>query len=166
MRIVPLLFLLAACAASPSSIQPGVSEPAPAPRARRAPAQPTPWTDAFLTPAVLMADTILVEGPPGLFEHAVCRADDALLLRKVETLPEGRLQTVRPRPESPELDVVRAQLDAWQLAAFREVAFLERVDPAVPVRVIATGEAVWRDTDGNERRDFRLIFEGELPGDE
>lgn len=174
-----LTTLLAACAApaaGPSDLastgpqpEPLASTPAaPAedevvPVEPREPARPTPWTEAFLSPSVLVADAILVEGPPGLFEHAVARADDALYDRKVETVPDGRIQTVRPRPGSPELEIVRAQLDAWQLAAFREVTFFERVDPRTPVRILATGEAVWRDTDGNERRDHRLTFLGELP---
>lgn len=176
MRINPAALLLTACAAAPSSITPepsGSGDPghreAGVVQGPREPQEeepepfvPAPWTEAFLSPAVLMADSIRIEGPPGLFEHAVTRADDALFLRKVETIPEGRLQTVRPRPDSPQLEVVRAQLDTWQLAAFREVVFLERLDPALPVRVVATGDAVWRDTDGKERRDIRLVFLGEL----
>jgi len=160
--------LLAACAAPATDPVNPAPALAPEPREQatpvepREPAMPTPWTEAFLSPSVLMADSILVEGPPGLFEHAVARADDALYDRKVETVPEGRIQTVRPRPGSPQLDVVRAQLDAWQLAAFREVTFFERVDPSTSVRVLATGDAVWRDTNGNEQRDHQLTFRGEL----
>lgn len=179
MRINPAALLLTACAAAPASITPEPSRPGnPGSQdagvvAESQPLQeepepyvPAPWTEAFLSPAVLMADSIRIEGPPGLFEHAVTRADDALFLRKVETISEGRLQTVRPRPDSPQLEVVRAQLDTWQLAAFREVVFLERLDPALPVRVVATGDAVWRDTDGKERRDIRLVFIGELTSDQ
>ena len=170
MRTATLLLLLAACAAPPSTSTGMGPAPGRAPEAGppgpRPPAEPTPWTEAFLAPAVLMADSIYVEGPPGLLEHAAARADDALYERRVETRPEGLLQTIRVRPESAGLEVVRAQLDAWQLAAIREVVFLERVDPAAPVRVIARGEAVWRDTDGNERRDLELIFHGPLTGAE
>ncbi len=54
-------------------------------------------------------------------------------------------------------------LDAWQLAGFREVVFQEGLDPALPVRVVATGDAVWRDTNGKEQRDIRLSFKGEAP---
>lgn len=137
---------------------PGPTEPF----AKREPAAPTPWTDAFLGSAILMADSILVEGPPGLFEHAVARADDELFLRKVKTTEEGFLQTVRHRTGTPQLEVVRGQLDAWQLAAFREVVFLERFDPAAPIRVTARGDAVWRDTNGNVEREMTLVFEGNL----
>jgi hypothetical protein len=170
MRTATLLLLLAACAAPPSTSTGTGPAPSRDPEAGllepRPPAEPTPWTEAFLSPAVLMADSILVEGPPGLLEHVATRADDALFERRVETRPEGLLQTIRVRPDSAGIEVVRAQLDAWQLAAIREVAFLERVDPATPVRVVARGDAVWRDTNGNERRELELIFLGPLPGDE
>ena len=176
MRITPFLLLLTACAA-PSSVvpqDPGLlvsSEPevTPAPErevdppARPEPYQAAPWTEAFLSPAVLMADSIQVLGPPGLFEHAAVRGEDSLFHRKLETIPEGRRLTVRPRPDSPEPEFVRAQLDAWQLAGFREVVFQEGLDPALPVRVVATGDAVWRDTNGKEQRDIRLSFKGEAP---
>ena len=140
--------------------RPGGEESAPE---ARPPVQPSPWTETFLGPSILVANVIEVEGPPGLFEHVVMRADESLYDRRVKTLPEGRLQSVRPKPGAPELDVVRGQLDAWQLAAFRELRFLEGLDPAAPVRVRALGDAVWRDTNGHTERGQSLTYEGEPP---
>jgi hypothetical protein len=163
-RIPITLLALAACRAPRAAVSPGPGEPPPAVEAPelRPDAEPTPWTEEFLAPAVLMADRILVEGPAGLFEHAVARGDDALFERSVTVVPEGLRQVVRPRASGQQPEIVRAQLDAWQLAAFREVVFLERVDPDAAVVVRALGDAVWRDTDGNEQREAQLTFRGEV----
>ncbi len=170
--IVSVLFVLASCAA-PTGTEAGSAPLAQAPHSAEhqavpelsEPPAPTPWTDAFLASSVLVANRILVEGPPGLFEHVVARGDDQLYRRKVETLATGRRQIVQARRGGRPSEVVRAQLDAWQLAAYEEVIFFENVDPGVPVTVQAIGDAVWRDTDGHEMREPRLDFRGEVSSD-
>lgn len=168
------ILFLAACSAPQPGVQPASVAPAaddlaarpellsPEEAALRPDAEPTRWTEAFLKPAVVVAESIIVEGPAGLFEHTVARGDDVLFERSVSVTPEGLRQVVRPRAGGFEGEVVRAQLDAWQLAAFREVIFLERVDPNAPVIVRAVGNAMWRDTDGNVQRQPQLSFRGDV----
>ena len=57
--------------------------------------------------------------------------------------------------------LVRGQLDAWQFTALVEVVVLERPGD-VPVTVIAEGDVVWRDRDGAERRQNRIVWTGEI----
>ncbi len=173
--LLPLL-----CAAASSCGTPGSSEsvdPAPPEKgAERAPHpesptetgtdwQPAPWTEDFMGKAVLLAERIRIEGPPGLREHTALRADDELYVRTVQTTPQGFLQVVRPRdPQASRAAatcLVRGQLDAWQLSAFAEITLLERPGPC-PIVVVAEGEAFWQDVDGLEQRGERLEFRGEV----
>lgn len=123
------------------------------------------WTDAFQTKAMLLADRIRIEGPVGLIEHVAIRSDDALFRRTSETIPDGFLQRTVPRQSNQDSTdqtyLVRGQLDAWQLTALVEVVVLERPGD-VPVTVVAEGNVVWRDRDGAELRDNRLVWTGEI----
>ena len=78
--------------------------------------------------------------------------------KSAKTTAEGFLQTVTAREPG---DLVRGQLDAWQLAAFQSITILERPG-AESVRVTASGDAVWRDPLGAEERGARLSYTGEL----
>ncbi len=101
--------------------------------------------------AVLLADRITVEGPAGLVEHCVMTLDDSLFSREEISVPGGVDQVLRPHPGIPAHTVLRAQLDAWQLAAFQELRISLR--PAAPdVTVTARGDAVWQHTNGEEMR--------------
>ncbi len=126
---------------------------------------PKPWTDAFQYKAILLADRNRIEGPVGLIDHVAVRSDDALFRRTSETLPEGFLQRTVPlqtnKGSTDQTYLVRGQLDAWQLTALMEVVVLERPGD-VPVTVIAEGDVVWRDRDGGERRQNRLVWIGEI----
>jgi len=166
-----LLALLASCGGGPqkasefpsagSGPQPQ-TEPAPAPLGQdpgylAAKPVPSPWTQAFLQPATLLADRIRIEGPHALLDHLVVRSDDQFFLRTAKTKPEGLLQVTRPRP-SADVERVGGQLDRWQLSAFEEITVL--INPALQsVRVIAEGDAFWRTPDGTEKRGARLAFD-------
>lgn len=160
-----LLSAMASCGATPEqpegtsgSMAPGGATDSPEP-ARPLEFEAAPWTDYFDGAAVLVADRIRIEGPPGLLEHLVLRADDDLFERTVKTTPEGLLQTLRPRQLAEGgRELARGQLDAWQLAATGEIVALERPGD-VPVSVVAEGEAFWRDPNGEQRRGSRLAFE-------
>lgn len=123
-----------------------------------APAPPVPWTSAFQREAVLVADEIVIEGPPGLIEHVVLRADVETNVYTTKTIPQGLLQELVARPEAGV--EVRGQIDAWSLAAFRRITVLERPGD-VPVSVRASGSAYWAAGDGSgEKRDDQLSFQG------
>lgn len=116
------------------------------------------WTSAFQRPAVLVADEIFIEGPPDLVDHVALRQDDESTIYATKTVPEGLRQELAARPE---LGVeVRAQLDAWSLAALRRITVLARPGEG-PVTVRARGSAFWAAADGSgERRENELVFQG------
>ncbi|MEE8468258.1 MAG: hypothetical protein V3T22_07370 [Planctomycetota bacterium] len=157
----------------PSTVPTTTSAPSDAPELTAAQARERarvqlsskPWTDTFQATAMLLADRIRIEGPVGLVNHVVVRGDDALFRRTNETLPEGFLQrTVPLRTTTESTDqtyLVRGQLDAWQLTALVELVVLERPGD-VPVTVIAEGHVVWRDRDGAERRENRIVWTGPI----
>jgi hypothetical protein len=120
---------------------------------------PIAWTDAFMRRALLLADEIRVEGPRGLLEHVAVRSDDGLYERDVETTPDGFVQTTSARPDVGEL--VRGQLDQWQLVANRRIVIIEN-PAALDVLITARGDALWQDPSGIERRDAMLEFEGPI----
>ncbi len=127
------------------------------------PLVPAPWTGAFSGTAVMLAETIYIEGPQGLLEHVAARVDDAYFQRATETTDQGFLQTiVRPSESVPE---IRVRLDRWTMAAVSRVVILERFDEC-PVTVVATGDAIWRDVDGAISRSARLEFVGHIGQDD
>ena len=125
----------------------------------REPWAPAPWTNAFSQSAVMLANTFRIEGPVGLLEHVVASSDDAFYERSMETTPDGLLQVIRR--VSPDVPEIRVQLDAWTLAAFDRVTILERVDCS-PVTVIASGDALWRDSNGRIAKGQRLECGSEI----
>lgn len=123
---------------------------------------PAPWTGSFQGTAVMLANTFRIEGPAGLLEHVVASSDDAFYDRSVETTPNGLMQVIhRVSKDVPE---IRVQLDGWTLAAFERVTILERIDDS-PVRVIASGEALWRDSNGRIAQGQRIECTGEIGDD-
>jgi hypothetical protein len=107
---------------------------------------------------VLVADEIVIEGPPGLIDHVALRQDEETTIYATRTVPEGLLQELAARAGTGV--EVRAQLDAWSLAAFRRIIVLQRSGD-VPVSVRATGGAFWAAADGSgEKREDRLLFTG------
>lgn len=123
------------------------------------PAAPRPWTGAFTRTAVVLASRLTIEGPPPLLEHVVASSDQELYERRVTTTPEGLVQVIRRREGTSR--EVRVQLDRWSLAALDEVVIVETAADG-PVRVTATGEAVWRDLDAHQMSAQQLQFTGEI----
>jgi len=126
-----------------------------------------PWTLAFMEGAVLVAEEIRIEGPPGLLDHVVLRQDPEVATYVTRTIPDGLLQEAAVKKEligaSGLGNEVRVQLDAWSVAALRKVTVLQRPGD-VPLTVTARGKAVWISADGGtERREELLTFRG-LPG--
>ncbi len=153
--------------ASARPVESGPTGPTGSPAQERAQALLAPkiWTDAFASQAMLLADRIRIEGPAGLLDHVVVRSDDALFLRTTEARSDGFLQRTVPRQSNQastdQTYLVRGQLDAWQFTAIEEVVVFERPGD-VPVTLIAEGHVVWRDRDGAQRREDRIVFTGTL----
>ena len=126
------------------------------------PAPPPEWTGAFGETAVLLANTLRIEGPAPLIEHVVASSDKELYDRRVTTTPLGLVQVIKRRSTSSR--EVRVQLDAWSLAAIDEVTIVETAAQG-PVKVIANGKAIWRDLDARLMQGERLQFTGAI-GDE
>jgi hypothetical protein len=110
--------------------------------------------------AALIADEIVIEGPADLLDHVAIAQDPEVFAYVTRTTSEGLLQELTVKPGFGPVEI-RAQLDAWALAATRRLVVLQR--PAeVPVLVRATGNAVWLASDGSpERREPSLSFRGE-----
>ena len=125
------------------------------------PVAPPSWTGAFTETSVILASTIRIEGPAGLRDHIVASSDD-VYERSLETTADGLMQVIRRT--SDETREIRVQLDAWSLAAYDRVVIVERFDDG-PVRIIASGEALWRDTNGSLVQGNRLEFSGEIGDD-
>ena len=123
------------------------------------PPPPQPWTSRFEGEAVLFADEIRIEGPPGLLEHIVLRQEPGVTDYQVRTVAEGLLQELTLLREDP-LGDLRGQLDNWSLVAFRRLTLLERPGD-VPITVRAEGRAAWIGADGTEQRQARLQFVAE-----
>jgi hypothetical protein len=178
LRFIPSLLLVAVSGgtisgcASPSGTQGAVGatgndarSSTPGERAGSTPAfdparlAPTPWTTAFAEKAVLVADHVRIEGPNGLLEHVVVRADDAYFERQVEHDGARLVQITRRLSDA--VPEIRAQLDNWQIAGLREVTVVEHLAPR-DVTVVATGTAVYRDPLGKEQRAETLRFTGTI----
>lgn len=145
-----------ACAALSCSSPEPVAAEAPAPPR---PSAAAPWTDAFRERAVLIADRVRIEGPPGLLEHVATRPDPELHERVERTTTEGFLQELRAKASFPGSQI-QAWLDGLEIAALRQLTVLERPGPC-PVKVVAEGQAVWRSLErGTERREPRLELVG------
>jgi hypothetical protein len=122
--------------------------------------QPKPWTDAFGQKAVIVAEHVRIEGPDGLLDHVVVSADDAFYERAVTH--DGATLTQITMRLSNDVPIIRAQLDQWQIAAFRQVTVIERAEPC-DVAVVATGDASLRDPLGMEERGETLRWMGTIP---
>lgn len=133
------------------------------------PLVPRPWTVAFRSPALIVAEKVHIEGPRGLLDHVATRAEDGFHSYVAETLPEGfqqRFEVLRPETGVE----LRAWLDNYEIVVLRELVLLERPGD-VEVSLRAEGDAYWRDLAGDaERRGPLLRFTGQVqessaPGD-
>jgi len=142
-----------------------VVEPAAAP-VRDDVAADRSWTDAFEPEAVLLAEDVWIEGPPGLLHHVVIGQNPEDYDHSVSTTSEGLLQEARIKPALAGMAAttwtpLRAQLDNLIIASSHRLRVLERFEPA-DVIVRARGRVVWKRVDGtDEKRGDRLELVGE-----
>ena len=166
---VALLVLLPACSspgpAESAPVEPMVAEPVaeatPSDASSRVAQSltPTPWTTRFEEGATVVADHVRIEGPDGLLEHVVVRADDRYFDRQVKHGETTLTQiTTRLGNEVPE---IRAYLDKWTFAAFQKVTVVEHLAD-VPVSVTAVGGASFRDLNGTLEEAERLEWVGKI----
>jgi hypothetical protein len=151
------LFFAIACKSSPEKPSQN-AEPIEASEARP---EPKPWTTTFLTPAVLIAREVRIEGPLGIRDHVALTVDSELHEYSLKTGPDGLLQELTFKQGQGEGEL-RCQLDQLVIAAEQRITVLERPGPA-PVVVVATGEALWQTPAGEERRGDSLRLVGEEP---
>lgn len=124
---------------------------------------PESWTGAYSETAIMLSRHMRIEGPEGLLDHVLVSSDDEFFERTLEVTPAGLLQTVRRSGgDAPE---IRIRIDEWSLAAEESVTILERIESG-PVRVIGSGDALWRDINGALAQADRLEFVGEIGDDE
>ncbi len=153
-HLLVLLFALLVPACGSTS-EDGGSEVAPPP----APVHAGMWTREFLEPAFLVADEIMIQGPPALREHLVVRQDKRTSDYSAKTTEKGFLQQTVAKPDQGLIEI-RAQLDAWQLVAFKRIVWLERPGD-VNVTVRASGDAKWGTDAGESREGDMLEFVGD-----
>lgn len=153
--LASLLALVAACS-TPERASSGLAAQVPPPP----PVEPA-WTEAFHERALLVAERVRIEGPPGLLAHVATRPDPDVHERSERTTPDGFLQELRAKRSFPGSEI-QAWLDGLEIAALRQLTVLERPG-SCPVRVIAEGEVLWRSLEsGSERRQPRLELVGEV----
>ncbi len=116
---------------------------------RRPPSARPPWTAAFLRPAMLVAEDVMIEGPDDLIDHIAVVQDPENTVYEVKTTERGLLQTTRIKTQR-QVEI-RAQLDALQIVALRRLRVLSRPGD-VPVRVRASGEVWWQLADGSDEK--------------
>ena len=125
-------------------------------------AAPKPWTTRFMGRNVLFAEEVRIEGPAGLLDHVVTRPDTTAHDVRVQTLPEGLLQSVRVKNNGQ--GEIRGQLDQLVIVATRSLQVLERPGN-VPVVVQARGDVLYKDlATGQEVRQAVLRIEGQIEG--
>ena len=151
--VVLALGFSSACQSSAAS-----SEAAPAP-----PVTFGRWTPDFLESALLIADTIRIEGPPALRLHMALPQDMVALESTSKATNDGFLHVFLLREGS--LETIRAVLDQWEIVAMKRLEVLERPNET-DVRIVARGKAVWMPTEEStgspKRRGPLLEFTGKL----
>ena len=147
------LVLVAACQAGADSEETGLRPPRSEGR----------WTKAFLTPALLFAEDISIEGPPALRSRLALPQNGESINSVTKATDNGLLHIFTLR--GAEGALIEAHLDRWQIVATRRLQVLERPGET-DTRIVARGEASWVPTDPDptepERRGAELTFIGEL----
>ncbi len=157
--------LLVACG-TPESKNEVPSRYAPAPDPNAGP--PTeittkrpPWTDRFMSPALLVADQVRIEGPIGLLEHLATPSNPELHDRTEKTVPAGYLQQITIK-EGVGPAEIQAQLDNLAIVALKKLVVLERPG-LVDLVVLAAGDAYYNDkATAEEQRADSLRFVGQI----
>lgn len=139
-------------APQPSQAGPAEAVAAAAPQA--------PWTDAFQRLAVLVAEEVRIEGPPGLMAHCVIQQNAEFFDYEAKTTPDGFLQIATAKDGAGD-QAIQAHLDGLTLAVEKRLVVLERPGPG-PVIVEARGSVFLQDVAaGTEKRDEQLRLVGE-----
>jgi len=121
------------------------------------------WTKAFLSPALLFAEDIRIEGPPALRSRLALPQNGEMIESMTKATDNGLLHvfTVRGAGET----MLTAHMDRWQVVATKRLQVLERPGET-DVRIVARGDASWvptaPDSTEQERRGPELNFVGEL----
>ncbi len=175
--LTALLFLAAGCGSSGTTVTEPITTPVEATSSAAAtsseagdwvepeplvPPPPLEWTGAFRETAVLIADSIRIEGPAPLIEHVAASSDKELYERSVTTTSRGLVQVVKRRPSSSR--EIRVNLDAWSIAALNEVVIVETAAQG-PVQVVAAGNVTWRDLDAHLIQGEQIQFAGAIGDD-
>jgi|SRR5688572_12394805 len=156
---VGCLLLPSACRSADDGAEPS-RERAAAENAAASP-QPRAWTQTFMSPAVLIAREVRIEGPLGIRDHVALTVDSELHEYSTTTGPEGLLQQLSFK-EGLLGGELRGQLDQLVIAAELRITVLERPGDATVI-VVASGEALWQTPSGEERRGETLRLVGEEP---
>jgi hypothetical protein len=120
-----------------------------------------PWTDQFLVPALLVADSVRIEGPVGLLDHLATRTEPDAHARREETTAQGFLQEITQKPDVAPAEI-HAFLDQLEIVALKRITVLERPGP-VNVLILATGDVFLRNlTTKAEQRETSLRIEGRI----
>ena len=121
------------------------------------------WTNAFLTPSLLIAEDIRIEGPPALRSRLGLPQGGKNLNSITKATDNGLLHIFTLGGD--EGDTIQAHLDRWHIVATKRLQVLERPFEA-DVQIVARGEAAWvpnsEDDEQPERRGAELKFTGEL----
>jgi len=137
-RIVPILVvqILAACLAVVACSSPK-NDPGPG-----GPSAIVPWTQEFEEHALLIANSVRIEGPVGLLEHIATRPNPEFHDRVERTTVDGFLQEIESRFTGQGSEIF-AWLDKLELVALHRLTVLERPS-ATDVVVEASGDVFLR----------------------
>ncbi len=120
-----------------------------------------PWTTTFEAKAVLIANVVRIEGPPGLIDHVATRPVAGSHALKTETVPEGFSQIILALDPARGIEI-QAVLDQVQIMAMQKLEVLERPGD-VPVILSASGDVFYRTDAGEEQRGANLRIVGTAP---
>lgn len=119
-----------------------------------------PWTAEFQGSAILIADEVSIEGPPGLVDHVAYKQVPEQKYA-AKTTAEGFFQEVTAGEAS--TDPIWIHVDHLTINAVRRGSWLERVHDG-PVRITARGRAYWKNLDsGQEQRAETIELVGNRP---
>lgn len=161
MRTLPefaVALALLAFACRSADVEPDVAGPS---ADASTPPAPRPWTQTFMSPAVLVAREVRIEGPLGIRDHVALTVDSDLHEYSTTIGPEGLMQQLSFKAGLLGGEL-RGQLDQLVIAAEERITVLERPGDAT-VLVVATGEALWQTPAGQEKRGESLRLVGQEP---
>ncbi len=112
-----------------------------------------PWTKEFQSRAILIADEVSIEGPPGLIDHVAYKQSPEQHYA-AKTTSDGFLQEVSTGANTSE--PIWIQIDNLRVNALRSGRWLERLADG-PVRIHAHGRAYWKNLDTGQEQQAETI---------